>query len=685
MPGLPLFFTDTGATPDLVYTPLPGLYLGDDTFLGDGIWLDEGSSEAFGPTPVLAEEGIVLTVTPVPAVAIQTTVTLPAGDMVISVVPVPALAFGGVIGEAGQDIVLDVDPPVPAVAFMPIPQTSGGLSFVVIPSVRELPPLRLHVDVETPGGRHFRWGLDEPDPANVYSSLRFSDTMPGGFENFDCTLPRKPSRNSPDLEPLSTLTVVGAGGQVVWEGRKERSPAQSGDQRAVTPSAVGFQADLDDDKSAKITYVDGDLSKWRGPGITRQYSLAASGASLGDASVEPDLAGAGLKLAFSGEFPTGAGPRSESYYDAGPGARVAAVFADWATNAPVGTGAGAWTLVPFMTDDETNFFEAGTDQLTGATSASSFFYTPATPRRMVMVQLGFLATPSGADGVEYAVTLKNVRVFGDHGLTIRGLYPQFGFYASDVVAHAVGRWAPRLRFSVGQYGSIRPSGFLIEQLAFNESTTAGEIVRQASRFGLQDWGVWDDRTFWWAERGAIGRTWRARVGPAQLEETGQAADRIWNSISVSYQDADGSTKTVGPPGSGSDVEDALLVDSDPENPANRAGLVRRDLLSMGTSTAAGAIEVGRRFLAEAKLLDHSGRARFVGHVESDKGVVHPYFSPRAGDQVVFVDAADQSPRRIVRTDKDHSSRTCTIDLDAPPEGLQALLERLGVVLVPLGF
>jgi hypothetical protein len=39
----------------------------------------------------------------------------------------------------------------------------------------------------------------------------------------------------------------------------------------------------------------------------------------------------------------------------------------------------------------------------------------------------------------------------------------------------------------------------------------------------------------------------------------------------------------------------------------------------------------------------------------------------------------------VKVDRNHSERAAGIDLDAPPEGLQALLERLGVVLVPLGI
>jgi hypothetical protein len=128
-----------------------------------------------------------------------------------------------------------------------------------------------------------------------------------------------------------------------------------------------------------------------------------------------------------------------------------------------------------------------------------------------------------------------------------------------------------------------------------------------------------------------------------------------------------------------------LKDYDPENPANKLGIVRRDLLQMGTSTAAGATEVGRRFLEQTRLLDRSGRATLTGWVEDDRGVLHPYSRVRAGDSIVFVDASDKSERRIVKVDHTRSSRSCTVDLDAPPEGLQSLLERLGVVLVPLGL
>ena len=46
---------------------------------------------------------------------------------------------------------------------------------------------------------------------------------------------------------------------MAWQGRLERAPRVSGDQMAVSPAAVGWQAHLEDDKSAVEIYVDRDL------------------------------------------------------------------------------------------------------------------------------------------------------------------------------------------------------------------------------------------------------------------------------------------------------------------------------------------------------------------------------------------------------------------------------------------
>jgi hypothetical protein len=137
-------------------------------------------------------------------------------------------------------------------------------------TVRERAPLRLSVKITSPNGTPARWCLDEPDPANVPSGISFSTTMPGGFDQFSCVLPRKPSLDYPDMAEFSTVTVYGAGGEVAWQGRLETTPRTSGDQVSVTPGAVGWQAALDDDQSARMIYVDTDLTRWQAA-ITRDH------------------------------------------------------------------------------------------------------------------------------------------------------------------------------------------------------------------------------------------------------------------------------------------------------------------------------------------------------------------------------------------------------------------------------
>jgi hypothetical protein len=687
--GIPVLFTDSPSTPDIVVKPRSGLWLSGELYLSDDLFLDEGpDAQAIAVAPAVGAFGVTVSVDAANATASGgDVVPVGATDFVIAVVGAVAHAQGGALATAGQDLVLPVVAAV-AHASATIPESSGGQLLILVPSVRELPPLRLHHTIVTPSGRHFRWGEDDPNPANVPSNVRFSDTMPGGFETGDATLPRRSGQDSSDFERLSTWTIRGAGGEVAWEGRIERAPSSSGDERSVSPSGVGWQAHLDDNKSAQQVYVDADLSAWRGPGAARQASLDGASPNpfnVSGPSTEADTAGPpALGLTVSGAWTAPRLPLVEAWYDAGSATKVAAVVFLPSYSSAVGLSDPNWTLIPHVVDGETSgSITSGTD-VYPATTAQAFF--PATPRRFGLLQWFYVVTPAGGDGIDYTTWLRGITVVGDHGLTVRAdPTSALGLYASDVVAHAVQRWAPQLNVSTGPIGTVRSSSFVIPHLTFKDPTTSSEIVRQSTRFGLQDWAVWEGKTFWWHDRGARGRKWRARVGPSQLSETGPSLDRLWNSIIVQYDDVDGSTRTVGPPGSGADVETTVLQDLDPSNPANEMGIIRRDLLQMGTSTPAAATEVGRRFLEQTKLLDGSGQAQFVGHVMDDHGVTWPYWAPRAGDSVVFVDGSDTSERRVVRTEKDHSSRTCSVDLDAPPQGLEALLERLGVVLVPLGI
>lgn len=540
--------------------------------------------------------------------------------------------------------------------------------------VRERPPLRVSMEAQAPSGRCWRWARDEPLAANIPGGLRWSDTMPGGFETLDVTLPREPGVDYSDLERLSTLTVLGAGGHdVAGEYRLERSPRVSGEKMAVSPGAVGWQANLDDDKTVRGIIVDRDAGHWQEPTVARRLAQLTAGEDQGHYRASSGGGG----LSFDG--PSGAAiPNLASgalMYVAPTGLRIGRVGYR-GTEQNTGSVEAATLFVDGAEAiDSPQSFPLTLDDTTRSVDVT-------TPERYLLLRAIATGGHTPPAGSPFGRTLTQIAVYGDHGLT---LYPidgePDGVLASDVVAYAVTRGAPLLQITDE---SIQRSSFVIPHLAFLDLTTTSEIIRQATRYGLQDWAVWEDRVFWWHARGGRGRSWRARISPAQLEETGPQLDRLWESVIVAYQDVDGTTRTVGPAGSGADTETDALKDTDPDNPANQLGIRRRDLLTMGVSTAAAATEVGRRFLEEQKLLDTSGRARIVGHVEDDRGILHPYHRVRAGDTIVFVDAADPSPRRIVRSEKNADTHTCNIDLDAPPEGLAALLERLGVVLVPLG-
>lgn len=544
-------------------------------------------------------------------------------------------------------------------------------------AVRERPPLRHTIRITTPSGSRHRWALDERKAENVPANVEWSDIVPGGYEEFSATLPRKPGRDYADLERLSDVEIF-CGLEKVGEYRLEAAPRSSGEEMSISPEAVGWQAHLQDNKTAAEIYVDRDLSHWGAMNSTSRASLLATYTNITDASTELTTSGTPA-MNFQAQFSDTSRPMASAEYNAGL-AYIGSIYLGATISGYTPTSS---MIVQIVLETAVNDTADASGDLEAATISSTYSATTST-RRGARILFAWNAAATAAN-LEFNMYARPV-VYGTHGLTKRGSGADDGYYASDVVANAISRWAPLLNFTTGADGSIKPSAFIIPQLEFRDPTTVAEIVKAANRFHLRDWAVWNDRTFYYADRGDGARYWRARVAPSGLEETGPQVDRLWNGVLVRYRDVDGSEKTVGPTGSGAGTESASLLDTDPLNPANQLGIRRWTMLDMGiVSTAAGATEVGRRFLEESKALDSSGKATITGHVQDDKGIWHPYSHIRSGDYISFLGASDPSPRRIVKSTKSLSSHTCSLDLDAPPQGMDALLERLGVGLVQFGL
>lgn len=539
------------------------------------------------------------------------------------------------------------------------------------------PPTRLSVNVETPRNRHFRW--------DAFNDLQFSTTIPGGFEEFSAALIRKGSLDYPDLEPLSNVRVLGAGGQVLWEGRLESAPRSSGDQLAVSPAAVGHQAALEDRADCTAVFVDRDLSAWVGPSAARKEALYGLGYDvIEDSSSDPDVSTGVPQLVLHNDGRCAAGMVSEAWFDAGAGNTLGSVYFDYVGRA-LGLG---WASHANSAPNDTSGVVGGTDVVGGSVSPSGTrTETFATPARYAMFDLAIAAAQTGDSNRR--MRLRRVTAWGSQAVK-QGTAPDDGVFASDVIGWVVAAFAPSLATTTtGPLPSIQPTGFVIPQLSFRDPTTALEMINGADRFHHWDWAVWEGQsgpTFFYYPPGARGKKWRTRVGPSNLQQTGRDVSRLWNGVVITYQDVDGTTLSVGPPGSHANLTDSALLDTDTENPANQAGIQRYPELAMdGVSTAAAAIGVGSLLLAQYKLLDQSGSASLTGWVEDSSGRLCPASQVRAGDYIAFVDASDPSYRRITRTSYEHSTVTTTIDLGAPPEGLDALLERLGVSVVTLGL
>jgi hypothetical protein len=552
-------------------------------------------------------------------------------------------------------------------------------------STREGPPLRLSYDITTPGGQHFRWAEDEPKAENVPNGVSFGDTMPGGFDSFNATLPRKPGADYADLERLSTIRAISVGGEVVGEYRLNRSPRTSGDELAIGPEAEGWQAHLEDNKTARMIYRDIDLTAWTEASVQRKFNLNSSSFSpISPIGANPDATTGAPSLQLqiqTAAWGAGDQPIVESWYDA-KGVLIGSIYYAWKKNSNVSAGPdGHNWRVQASTDDILTSADS-TGDLQAAGPGSGTLATTSSNKDFAVVQYEITGA-GGTANKDYSLYWTTLAVYGNHGLTKRGTEPSSGFYASDIIEHAVLTWAPLLNLTSD---SISDTSFIFAHSSYTDPTTAAEIIRDTDRVHLNDWAVWEDRTFYYYPRGLRGRKWRARVGPSGLQEAGASVDRLWNGIIVRYQDVTGESRTIGPAGSGADTTSTDLLDTDATNPANQLGIRRWDLLDMGMiCTPAQATEVGRRFLEESRALDTSGSATLTGWVEDDKGVRHPYTHVRSGDTISFTDAADTAYRRIVRTQKSLDSRSVAIDLDAPPDGLDALLERLGALLVPLGL
>ena len=547
---------------------------------------------------------------------------------------------------------------------------------IVIPEAK--PRKTLSVRVTTATGESYRWAPDEWDYLNIPQSLSFSTAMPGGFDTLSVVLPRRIDRDYPDLNLLDNIEVLGAGNQVAWEGRVVQLPRSLDEVFSITVGAVGWSSHLMDDPSFREIYVDRELGNWKML-PTAAHSIALRGASLApvtaNIAADPATGLPTIELVAEGNW-AGITPIVYPYYDAGPGLKIAKVYADWTL-----TTSEKWNW-KYIAGDDGDFTGANVHESAtlagGPFSGHGLYSGSAGAQRCFGWKWWYTESTAGLAGAQYVASLRKLAVFGNHGLPLIGPEAELGVSASSVIEDVLHRAAPLLQVDSD---SIEETTFPIPQLAFKEATTAHEVIEKVNAYHLWEWGVFEDRKFFFREPNSERLCWEARLSDgAKLDLEGTQVADIYNGVVVQFSDASGESKTAGPIGSGCDYEDGRLEDSSSTNVINEHGIPRKwAVLSLSIATTnVGAIQIGQIYLGEKRLPQRRGTMTLTGYGFHPTAGPLPVWRLRAGDWVRVGDHPADEPRRIIATSYDADSDTISLTLDNTSQKIDAIIEWVGV-------
>lgn len=546
---------------------------------------------------------------------------------------------------------------------------------------REYPPDKVAIRIKSPNGYSNRWAEDESKAENVLSDIELEDEMPGGDKSMGGILARDPQLKWQEMEAYADIYAYQPGVKKCWEGSLDKAPAVSGDQMSLAPAALGYQAELEDDRASAIGFISTDLSKLEDSSMQRHINLLEGQFSPSAAGVlsgfqDSGTTAAGILFDFRQVLNKVGGPKPGAEQIWNPeGALIGKVMYDF-----IGDATSPWLSNIGIDRDDLDLSHLARGEPNGTTALQQTISTSIGGKYLFIMDYY-----NAAITTEFQMTNRhwfvNIHVFGTHGLSVSGSWPNIGLKMKQMIEYLINE----LTTLEARPEDVDDDEFLINNAWYGSRGPTSEIVQDLTKYSYYDWFVRRGKRFHVKKPGTYGNFWKSYVRESELDELGLDSQALWDEIVVSYQDANGRTIYAGPPGSGCDIESELLTVTDPDSPGRRAGRKRRDLIQLkGVGTPATAIEVGKRFLEEANLLNHAGSATLTGYVLDHNGVMWPAACVKSGDWISFVDASDRSYRKIVNRKYVHNNRGSEIQIDAPPSGMEQLLERLQAEMISLG-
>lgn len=543
------------------------------------------------------------------------------------------------------------------------------------------PSLELTVAVTDSAGTSYRWDPNDA-PGNRPLGLSFRTKLGEGFSDAGLTLSRRVDQDFPDVALLNDVTVVGAGGDVAYEGRVSAMPRELGDSHSVGVTTAGYMAHTSDRKMQEI-YVDRDVGAWTPASRGRKINRLTGNVNLFDPESTTDIVDqtAGVAVAIPGPWASPFLPQSESWYDAGPNLLIGKIGYSWKREGTTITTSDVnWFWGMTVSDDDKGTTTQGTANLRAAGPSLLQTFTPTAWYRYAFIQFWYAVTGAGTSGGRYAVDFYKLAVYGTHGLTTytgEAGEPE-GVLASDVVKDVVRRWCPLLSTD-----GVVDTNYVIQHLAFKEPTDPYDVLLEVNKYHLWHLGVWEDRTLHFRPYDFSDYQWEVRTDDpgTTFNFEGPSIGTIFNGIIVTYEDLLTGTKNVLLPSDFSQLRDESI-----DNPWNQAGYPSWTTVDLSFPTLQSqALEIGRMVLADRIRPKRPSSITVQGHLKDRQGNWQQAWKVRAGDLVVITNYPGDEPRLVHETSYDNESKTLTMSLDAPASTIDALFDRITGALTAKGL